>query len=98
MYTTVGDFITGCKQPEGKCFDIDKLIADLEEIEPSAKIAVNPKLLKDAIDSAMDTSSGRPICRIEIRNPKDAIVIKTGGRNGTNDNIKMVLPLAFNLD
>lgn len=87
-YVTVGDSIIGYKQPEGKYFELSKIIADTEKVEPKAKIAVQSKLLADALTSITVPKDYRNTAKIEIREPQQVIII----RSGEND-IKGVLPI-----
>lgn len=87
-YITVNDNIMGYKQPEGEYFKVDKMIQDLEAKEPTASIWVDPRLLKEALDSAI-YGYNQPV-KIEIRDKKDPILIKR--KSGYKD-IKLVLPV-----
>ena len=87
-YITVNDNIMGYKQPECVYFKTDKMIQDLEAKEPTASIWVDPRLLKEALDSAI-YGYHQPV-KIEIRDKKDPILIKR--KSGYKD-IKLVLPV-----
>ena len=87
-YITVNDNIMGYKQPDGVFFKTDKMIQDLEAKEPTASIWVDPRLLKEALDSAI-YGYNQPV-KIEIRDKKDPILIKR--KKGWKD-IKLVLPV-----
>jgi len=87
-YITVNDNIMGYKQPEGVFFKTDKMIQDLEAKQPTASIWVDPRLLKEALDSAL-YGYNQPV-KIEIRDKKDPILIKR--KSGYKD-IKLVLPV-----
>lgn len=88
LFITVGDNITGYKQPEGTYYPVDKVFKDTQDEEIKASIAVNPKLLKDALDSL--TYSHAVI--MEIRNKKSPIIVRPASQ-GIKENIKLVLPM-----
>lgn len=94
LYVTVGDSITGYIQPEGEYYKTDDLISDIEKQAPIRTIGVNAKFLKEAMESISATNSeNRNIARIDIRNPVDPIVIRSGGGKGVKENLKIILPI-----
>lgn len=94
LYVTVGNFITGYIQPEGEYYKTDKIIREIEEQEPIRTIGINAKYLKEAMESISSTvSDNRSIAKIDIRNPVDPIVIRSGGDKGKKENLKIILPV-----
>ena len=90
-YVTVGENITGYVQPEGKWFDLDKVINDAEEKPVTASIYVDPKLLKEALDSIGEGAYRKGV-KLEIRGKRDPIMIRPEAFH-LKDNIKIVLPI-----
>ncbi len=89
LYVTAGDNIQGYKQPKGIFYDLRKCLSESVKTEPIQTIGVNPKLLIDALNAGCDTSKySRGVAKIEIRTPKDMILIRSGEKN-----IKVVLPI-----
>lgn len=91
-YVTVNEYITGFKQPECEWFDTDKYIKDTLSKPVKESICVNPKLLKEALDSVGDLVCFSGV-KIELRDKKDPIVIIPRA-SIFKDNIKLVLPVA----
>lgn len=92
LLVQVGDSIMGYVQPEGEYFKTDKMMSELMESPKTLTIGVDASLLKDALASISDYGDRIPIARIDLRGPKDAIVIRSGER-GKRENIKIVLPV-----
>lgn len=92
LLVQVGDSIMGYVQPEGEYFKTDKMMGELMESPKTLTIGVDASLLKDALASISDYGDRIPIARIDLRGPKDAIVIRSGER-GKRENIKIVLPV-----
>jgi len=95
LFVTVGDTITGYIQPEGDFYDLDKVASDATKNEPFRTIGVDPIVLKDALDATKNSGFYRPLAKIEIREPNEAIVIRSGGKD-IEENLKMVLPIKIN--
>lgn len=95
LFIIVGDTITGYVQPEGDFYDLDRVVSDATKTEPVRTIGVDQNLLKDALDATKNSGYYRPLAKIEIRNPNEAIVIRSGGKD-IEENIKMVLPIKIN--
>lgn len=94
LYITVGNSITGYIQPEGEYYKTDNMISDIEEQVPIRTIGVNAKFLKEAMESiSASISNNRSIAKIDIRNPVDPIVIRSGGGKGKKENLKIILPI-----
>ncbi|SET71894.1 hypothetical protein SAMN05443270_1104 [Lacrimispora sphenoides] len=92
IYVQVGESIMGYVQPEGEYYGVEKMVNDLMTEPKGLTIGVNANLLKDALASISDYGDRIPIARIDLRGPKDAIVIRSGER-GKRENIKIVLPV-----
>ncbi|ASN70256.1 hypothetical protein 10S9_2 [uncultured Caudovirales phage] len=92
LYVQVGESIMGYVQPECEYYDVDKIINDLSAEPKTLTIGVNANSLKDALASISNYGSRAPIAKIDLRGPKDAIVIRSGER-GKRENIKIVLPV-----
>ena len=90
-YVTVGDNITGFIQPAGKWFDTDKVINDTEKEPVTASIYVDPKLLKEALESIGEGAYRKGV-KLEIRGKRDPIMIRPE-LSFLKDNIKIVLPI-----
>ena len=90
-YVTVGENITGFVQPEGKWFDLDKVINDAEEKPVTASTYVDPKLLKEALDSIGEGAYKKGV-KLEIRGKRDPIIIRPQLEH-LKDNVKVVLPI-----
>lgn len=90
VFIEYGDAIVGCKQLKGEPFDYKKSYADMTANEPIYKIGFNADYLIDALQSAKASNGGsfRDPVILELRNPKEPIILKTGG-----ENIKVVLPV-----
>ncbi len=92
LYVQVGESIMGYVQPEGEYYDVEKMVNDLMTEPKGMTIGVNASLLKDALASISDYGERFPLAKIDLRGPKDAIVIRSGER-GKRENIKIVLPV-----
>lgn len=91
LFITVGEYITGYKQPEGEYFKVDKLREDTKAVPVEASIYVDAKLLKEALES-IDQSPFNRTVKIEIRDKKSPILI-TPAREKKNE--KYVLPVRW---
>ena len=91
LYVEVGETIMGYVQPEGEYYKVDDLLKGYIEDKPKLTIGVNANLLKDALTSISNYGYG-PIAKIDLRGPKDGIIIRSGER-GKPDNLKIVLPV-----
>lgn len=94
LFITVGDYITGYKQPEGEYFKLDEFVKGVEAIPVEGSIYVDAKLLKEALES-VDQNVFKRTVKIEIRNKKAAIVIAPAN---AKRNAKYVLPVAWRED
>lgn len=92
LLVQVGESIMGYVQPEGEYFKIDNIMKEATESQKTLTIGVDASLLKDALASISNYGDRIPIAKIELRGPKDAIVIRSGARDKM-ENIKIVLPL-----
>jgi len=92
LYVQVGESIMGYVQPEGEYYGVEKMLSDLMAEPKELTIGVNANLLKDALASISDYGDRFPLAKIDLRGPKDAIVIRSGER-GKRENIKIVLPV-----
>lgn len=92
LLVQVGESIMGYVQPEGEYFKIDKMMRELMEQPKALTIGVDANLLKDALASISNYGDRIPVAKIDLRGPKDAIVIRSGAR-GKRENLKIVLPL-----
>jgi len=92
LYVQVGESIMGYVQPEGEYYKVDEMLSNYFDDQPELTIGVNANLLKDALASISNYGSRVPIAKIDLRGPKDAIVIRSGER-GKRENIKIVLPV-----
>lgn len=94
LLVTVTDSITGYIQPEGNYYDVNRVVGDILQKEVVRTIGVNPQLLKDALDAVKNdgTYRSRPLAKIEIRNPSEPIVIRSGDKD-IEENLKIVLPV-----
>lgn len=94
LLVTVGDNITGYKQPEGEYYKVQGLLNDVAAQEVAGRIAVNPKYLKEALESIEYDFKNCAILEIP-KDPCKPIVIKP-----TKDkrNIKIVLPVRMSLE
>lgn len=94
VFVTVGETIIGYVQPEGEYYKTDTLLSDIEKQDPVRTIGVNAKFLKEAMESISATASERRcVAKIDIRNPVDPIVIRSGGEEGVKENLKIILPV-----
>lgn len=83
--------ITGCTQPKGNFLDVVKIIKETTESPVSAKIAVNPEYLINALNSSKvsrGTQTREPVI-IEFRGPAQPLILKD--EYGT----RMVLPIRY---
>lgn len=92
LLVQVGESIMGYVQPEGEYFKTDKMMGELLESPKTLTIGVDANLLKDALASISNHGDRIAIAKIDLRGPKDAIVIRSGAR-GKRENIKVVLPV-----
>lgn len=94
LLVTVGDNITGYKQPEGEYYKVGQLISDVNSQEVAGRIGVDAKLLKEALESANYGHSRTVILEIP-KNPKAPIVIRPYKNERC---IKIVLPVNVPLE
>lgn len=93
LLVTVGDNIMGYVQPEiTKPYDVDKVIKEATAKEVAASVWMDAKLLKAAVDGITGEGYKKTYIKIEIRDKKDPVIIRTGAVNG-KENIKLVLPV-----
>lgn len=92
LYVQVGESIMGYVQPEGEYFKVDKMLSELMETPKTLTIGVDADILKDALASISKYGDATHIAKIDLRGPKEAIVIRSGAR-GKRENIKIVLPV-----
>lgn len=92
LYVQAGESIMGYIQPEGEYYKVDKMLIDLQAEPKKLTIGVDANLLKDALASISDYGDRISIAKIDLRGPKDAIIIRSGAR-GKRENIKIVLPV-----
>ena len=90
------DSIMGYVQPTIDFYDVDTVINKEMEKEIVRTIGVNAKYLKDALDSVRDNTKTRDIIKIDVRNPKEPLMIRTMGYHGLPENIKLMLPVNIN--
>ena len=93
LLVTVGDNITGYVQPEGEYFNVDELIGKEKAKEVNASIFVDPKLLKEALESCAVYATYKEPVKLEISGKRDCIKIWYG-RRGEKNNLKLVLPVS----
>lgn len=89
--------ITGFVQPEGKYYPVQKLIETELEKETISTIGLNVQYLKDALASANTGIDTRKVIELDVKSPKDAVIIKTKSYNDDlPQNIKLILPVIIN--
>lgn len=96
MLIQANDSIVGYVQPTIDFYDVDTMINKEMEKEIVRTIGVNAKYLKDALDSVRDNTKTRDIIKIDVRNPKEPLIIRTMGYHGLPENIKLILPVNIN--
>ena len=92
LYVQVGESIIGYVQPEGKFYDVDKVLKNLDSEKKLDTIAINAKYLKDALESISPCNGTRKIAEIDVYPPCHPVVIRSGWK-GEPDNLKIVLPM-----
>lgn len=92
LYVEVGEIITGYVQPKGEYYKVNEMLNGFANDKPKLTIGVNATLLKDALASISDYGDRIHLAKIDLRGPKDAIVIRSGARD-KRENIKIVLPV-----
>lgn len=91
-FVTVSESIVGYIQPEGKFYDVKKIVTDTEKTDATASVLVNASLLKEALNSVKIEGNSDNYVKIEIREKHMPIVIRYGKRPNRN-NTKLVLPV-----
>ena len=74
-YVRVGENITGFIQPAGEWFKTEDVINKAEKQPVTASIYVDPKLLKEALDSIGEGAYKKGV-KLEIRGKRDPIIIR----------------------
>ena len=92
LYVQVGESIIGYVQPEGKFYEVDKVLKNLDSEKKLETIAINAKYLKDALESISPCNGTRKIAEIDVYPPCHPVVIRSGWK-GEPDNLKIVLPM-----
>lgn len=88
--------ITGFVQPEGKYYPVQELIEKELRKEPISTIGINAGYLKDALASVNTGIDTKKVIELDVKNPEDAVIIKTKSHNGLPKNIKLILPVRIN--
>lgn len=86
LFVTAGDSIQGYRQPTGNFYKVDSLLNEIMKTDPVETIGMDPGLLVDALIAGKEPT--RKFVKIEIRSPKDPVIIRSGDKN-----IKFVLPV-----
>lgn len=97
LYAQVGESIIGYVQPEGQFYAVDKVLEPLKKKKMVTTLGINAKYLKEALESISFYDSNKKIAKIEVYEPHEPIVIKSG-RKGERDNLKLVLPINIRSD
>lgn len=93
LLVTVGDNITGFVQPkEPPTYPVKSVIDNAIANEVKASVWVNPKLLKEALESCEVLNRYQNFVKLEICGKREPIKIWYGERDNEN-NIKLVLPV-----
>lgn len=94
LLVTVGDNITGFVQPEATGFyNTEKFVEDAKADEPKASVWVDPKLLKEALESCNVVNSWKSAVKLEISSNKKAPIKIWYGQRDAENNLKLVLPV-----
>jgi DNA polymerase III sliding clamp (beta) subunit (PCNA family) len=91
----LGEFIVGCVQPEGKCFEVDELLADMQKTEPVRTIGLNATYLEDAMKAAKNTEDWQPVVEMDVREPDQPVIFRSGKRQN-KQNLKVILTVNIN--
>lgn len=92
-FVTVSENIVGFIQPEGKFWDVNKIVTDTEGKDVAASVLVDASLLKEALNSVKIEGNIKNYVKIEVRDKQTPIVIRYGkGKN--RNNLKLVLPVS----
>ena len=94
LLVTVGDNITGFVQPEcTEFYNVESIIKNSKEDEPQASVWVDPKLLKEALESCGVVGSWKSAVKLEISSDKRAPIKIWYGQRDAENNLKLVLPV-----
>lgn len=95
LLVTVGENITGYKQPDIEYFKMDDLLKKYKLEDIVTSIYINPKLLIEALQS-VKVESFYNYARLDIpKNPHHPVMVRPYIRDGSveKNNIKLVLPV-----
>lgn len=94
LLVTVGDNITGYVQPEiTEFYNVESILENSKAEEPAASVWVDPKLLKEALESCGVVNSYKPVVKLEISSDKRAPIKIWYGERDAENNLKLVLPV-----
>lgn len=94
LLVTVGDNITGYVQPEiTEFYNVEKIIENSKADEPKASVWVDPKLLKEALESCGVVGSYKSAVKLEISSDKRAPIKIWYGKRDAENNLKLVMPV-----
>lgn len=94
LLVTVGDNITGYVQPKDtEFYNTKKFATDAKADEPKASVWVDPKLLKEALESCGVVGGYKSAVKLEISSVKSKPIKIWYGQRDAENNLKLVLPV-----